>query len=63
MFGGILIVGAANLAALLVELGYSFLGPRQGEVLAVGLLPVPGRAMRITALFAGSSHSSIPLKS
>ena len=40
MFGGILIVTAANPAAVLVEQGHSLLGTRQGEVPAVGPLKV-----------------------
>jgi hypothetical protein len=53
LFGGTLIFTAANAFPLLIEQGHSLLGARQGVVPAVGLLPVPGRTVRITSFFAG----------
>ena len=47
---------AADSLAVLVKQRHAFLRARQGVVPAIGLLPVPGRAMLLAALFSVSAH-------
>ncbi|HEY5313294.1 MAG TPA: hypothetical protein VIK18_12275 [Pirellulales bacterium] len=61
MLGDLSILDATNPGPFLIEQGHPFRGARQGVVPAIGLLPVPSRTVRAASLFAGSSHTSIPL--
>lgn len=56
VFGKLAIPLAPDPLSLLVEEGHAFLGAREGKIPGIGLLPVPGRAVRLSSLFARSAH-------